>query len=375
MLLASRGGWRDLSYAVAASLAVILGAPYLGQVRGWVQDALPGHYRWIVAAIVVLGAGAAVVAAVARIRDRKLGRYLLLAAALGIAVAYARGARTGNPDQRSRRAVPFRRVRCGDLPVPPGVAASRRWSGAGAAAVRRPGRGDSDEWFQWFVPSRVGELHDVLINAVAVVCGLLFSLGVHPPMLRRRRSLAGGGRSRPGAGRGRPDGSGVRRFGSSRLRGRRSRVGTFRSRFDRRGADAARSRARRPLAGAAAAHLAPGLPARTITWPKAQWHVQRRNEAARGNGLGGRAWHENTILETFFTPVLDLGFRWAPDAGGSRRQANALPDRASYRSDADAISDHGHRQIDLWAPVALIVAGLSVLGFGKTRPRSRGFAS
>ena len=64
---------RDLLLAVAASLAVVLGAPYVGQIRGRIQDALPGQYRTIVAAIVIGAVIAALVAAVARIREGRFG--------------------------------------------------------------------------------------------------------------------------------------------------------------------------------------------------------------------------------------------------------------------------------------------------------------
>ena len=37
--------------------------------------------------------------------------------------------------------------------------------------------GTADEWLQWFIPNRVGEIADVLLNGIAIGCGLLFSLG------------------------------------------------------------------------------------------------------------------------------------------------------------------------------------------------------
>ena len=50
-----------------------------------------------------------------------------------------------------------------------------------------------DEWFQWFVPARVGEMRDVFMDGIAIGCGLLFSLGVAPPgrfsLERAARSL------------------------------------------------------------------------------------------------------------------------------------------------------------------------------------------
>ncbi len=39
----------------------------------------------------------------------------------------------------------------------------------------------AEEWLQWFIPNRVGEINDVLLNLVAILCGLLFSLGIDPP--------------------------------------------------------------------------------------------------------------------------------------------------------------------------------------------------
>ena len=41
--------------------------------------------------------------------------------------------------------------------------------------------GTLEEWLQWFIPGRVGDMRDVFLNAAAIVCGLLFSYGVDPP--------------------------------------------------------------------------------------------------------------------------------------------------------------------------------------------------
>jgi hypothetical protein len=41
--------------------------------------------------------------------------------------------------------------------------------------------GTLDEWLQWFIPVRVGEMNDVLLNLAAIGCGLLFSIGLDPP--------------------------------------------------------------------------------------------------------------------------------------------------------------------------------------------------
>jgi hypothetical protein len=41
--------------------------------------------------------------------------------------------------------------------------------------------GAAEEGYQWFLPARVGELKDVWLNGVVIVCGLLFALGASPP--------------------------------------------------------------------------------------------------------------------------------------------------------------------------------------------------
>ncbi len=32
--------------------------------------------------------------------------------------------------------------------------------------------GTADEWLQWFIPNRVGEIADILLNGIAIGCGL-----------------------------------------------------------------------------------------------------------------------------------------------------------------------------------------------------------
>src|SRR5262249_14955125 len=40
--------------------------------------------------------------------------------------------------------------------------------------------GIADEAFQWFIPDRIGELRDVLLNSVAIACGLLVVVAIEP---------------------------------------------------------------------------------------------------------------------------------------------------------------------------------------------------
>ena len=73
--------------------------------------------------------------------------------------------------------------------------------------------GTADEWLQWFIPNRVGEIADVLLNGVAIGCGLLFSLGADPParfrtdciLARARASAVSAAADDPGDRRVLPD--------------------------------------------------------------------------------------------------------------------------------------------------------------------------
>jgi VanZ family protein len=46
-----------------------------------------------------------------------------------------------------------------------------------------------DEWFQWFIPVRAGEVWDLLLNIVASGCGLLVAVAIALP---RRLTLGRG---------------------------------------------------------------------------------------------------------------------------------------------------------------------------------------
>lgn len=347
---------RDLIVAVTASLAVILGAPYIGQIRGRVQEALPGQYRTIVATIVIGAAIAALIAAVARIRERRLLRYASLAAAFLIAIAYARATRTGNADQDLVEQFHF--VEYGLVTYLFYRVWRRRGDRASLALPLCAGLvvGIADEWFQWFIPSRVGELHDVFINAVAVGCGVLFSVGVHP----LRRAAASANETRLIA-------AGVAAvvlaaavFLDSVHVGHvimDPRVGSFRSQFDTQALTvAAADRAARWRTEPPASTN--GIAREDHYLTEGQWHVQRRNEAAGGTD-GWRAWHENMILETFFAPVLELGSRWSEEAR-AQAEMQALPDGASYVSNAEPYPIYAMNKWVYWSVTMGFLAAIWV---------------
>src|SRR5687767_2799355 len=76
--------------AVVISLALVLAAPFIGELRRTVQDALPGQYVWIVNGVVGLAGAAVALSAVLRIRERRLARYGLIAVAVTIAIVFTR---------------------------------------------------------------------------------------------------------------------------------------------------------------------------------------------------------------------------------------------------------------------------------------------
>ena len=183
--------------ALLASALIVFGSPYAGQLRGALQSSFPDQYRWIVGGVVAVAALVAIVSAVGRLRRQRplesvghgslavaqaLGlRYASIALAVTMSAIYARAVSSGNPDVDVVEAFHF---------VEYGLVAYlfyRAWrsrpdlSGVVFAACAGLAVGVADEWVQWFVPGRVGEMHDVALNAVAVGCGLLFSMAVRPP--------------------------------------------------------------------------------------------------------------------------------------------------------------------------------------------------
>ncbi len=354
--------------ALAASAAVVLGASAIGQARAAVQSALPGQYRAIVAVAVVLAVAGASAAAVARIRDRRPLRFGLIAAALSIAAAYALAIRTGNADQDLVEQFHF--VKYGLITW----LFHRVWRGrddglslalplcAGTIA------GVADEAFQWFVPTRVGELHDVLINMVASISGVLFSAGLHPPRTfravadaRGRWLLAVGTSAALLA---------VTAFVDVVHLGHEVRAdgALFRSTFAAAGLVAAAERRARDWRVAAPV-IEAGIAREDHYLSEGQWHVQRRNDAVR-DGDAWSAWNENRILESYFAPVLALGAAWPPEQHDAMRPGAATaPD--PYVSDAHPYPIYN---VDRWlvrGAAAVAVGVMMLLAARRTAHRPR----
>jgi len=357
--------------AVAASIVVVFGAPYLGQLRGAIQRTLPGQYRLIIGGAIALAIAAALGAALIRIRDRRLLRYGLVIAALGGGAIYAVMTATGNAavDVVER----FHFVEYGFITF----LFYRAWQDrANIEALLFPLLagvivGTLDEGFQWLVPARVGELHDVLLDGAAVACGLAFSLGLDPPAsltlavdTRTRRTIGafvaatfaivamffyvvhlGYEVDDPDTGRF------LSRFSADELRA------AARDRGERWKADPPSTLHRMSVEDH---YLAEGV-----------WHIQRRNE-----GTGLHTWKENLILERFFDPVLQYptystpsGARW-PTEQRANVEAQYEHDPSPYISAANPYPIYTWNPMAFWATTAVVIA-VAVFGIMKVGTRDR----
>jgi VanZ family protein len=309
-----------LVIAVAASVALILGAPAIGSARSALRAAFPGAFSRLIEsglALVVLGAFAV---GVAGIRTRRAVRYGALAAA--VAVAWAYSAATGNPDPAIRAVERVHFVEFGLI----AWLFQRAWRDRpDASALLAPFlaasiAGIADEAYQWFLPARVGELADVALNGVAIGCGLLIGWALSPPPALTARWTGASMRL-------------VARLIALAILALAAFVhivhlgvaidgpgfGRFDSRYTAPELDALA--ADRAAAWRAAPPLVrpPRFSREDQYMTEGLQHAQARNTAwDAGDAL--TAWRENLILERFFAPVLDTpsyvakaGHRWPPE--------------------------------------------------------------
>ena len=352
-----------LALAVVASIVVALGAPYTGQIRGAIQDALPGQYRLIIGGVVVIGVAMAVTVALLRIKEQRRVRYGLLTFAVGGGALYAQATATGNAnvDVVER----FHLVEYGALTW----LYYRAWHDRGdLTSVVFPAFaaftvGIFDEGLQWLVPARVGELHDVLLNGMSITCGLVFSLGLAPvrtmhwwPDRDGRRSLA--------------------LFASAVF----VALATF-FHVVHLGHEIDDPQAGRFLSRYTAEELLAASRDRAVRWQSAPpsqlhrtsiedhylaegvWHVQRRNEVEDPQ----RVWHENLILEKYFAPVLDFptystpaGAKWAAEQRANA-EALAKTEASDYRSAANPYPIYIWNPLLFWICVIAAIAAMAGL--------------
>jgi hypothetical protein len=368
-----------LALALLVSAGVILSSPFIRDIRDWIRATFPGQYATIVAAAVAIAIAIALIVAVARIRERRAFRYAAILAALALGTAYAAWNAQGIPEVDAVERVHF--VEYGIVTL----LFYRVWRPRGdASMIVMPvlagiAVGTLEEWLQWFIPGRVGDMRDVFLNIAAIVCGLLFSIGVNPP-----RRLADATAFRAGSLRS----VGVVAAGVALLFAtfvysvhvgteiRDRDAGSFRSRYD-------------------AAALGRLSQDRVVEWqrhppierPRSRsredqymseglLHVSERNRRWEAGDFV-TAWHENLILEKYFAPVLDTpsyisrtGHRWPPGqrADGEQRARTATAAGApAFVSKADVAEGRHFIRIwpasIFWIVVACIVSGTLAVCF------------
>ena len=366
--------------ACACAAAVVLGSPLVGELRNALLRAAPRYYVLVISAGVIAGAVAVLVACLRAIREDRARRMGILASSVALALVSFAVLRSGNANVDAVEAFHF--VEYGGLALLffPFGQSGARWEAYLQAGLATTAVGVADEWFQWFVPGRAGEWHDVLFDLLATVCGLLLCLALD---VRSRRSLD------------RPQRRGLRLGGAAAavllLLGaflatlhlgheiRDPDIGVFRSRFSDARLQELGAERRREWGGGP-----PPVGGRYDREDQyeaeALWHVRRRNFGMDTDRHGDPAeldiaWRENQILERHFTAVLDaasaagaVGHRLAPEqlADVDARRAHGT---APFRSDAEALP------IYTWSPVVfwMIVGGLAaaVLGAGVLLDRTR----
>jgi len=167
--------------AIAGSLVLVLSAPFIGYVRAWIRLNFPGQFVRVVGALIAVLGVTAIGLALARVRERRLVRYGAIAGALACAAGYSAVTATGRPEVDVVERFHF--IEYGLITF----LFYRAWRPLeDASIVILPVLaglivGTADEWLQWFIPNRVGELDDIFLNGIAIACGLVFSLGADPP--------------------------------------------------------------------------------------------------------------------------------------------------------------------------------------------------
>jgi VanZ like family len=363
--------------AIAVSLAIALSSPFLGQIRSSIRSAFPRQFVWIVGGLVAAAVLAALVAAVMRVTERRGLRYASLAASIVAAAAFTRWHASGVPDVDVVEVFHF--VEYGLITL----LFYRAWRPVEDASIfilpflAAMIAGTIDEALQWFVPARVGEVNDVLLNGVAIGCGLLFSFGVDPPARVSRRlapgSLARIGRVAFAAGLSLAAFVHIVHLGYLVSD---AEAGSFVSRYSR----VELERLDRDKREAWQAHPLPQTLQRISRedqyMSEGVVHVQERNRQwTAGNARD--AWQENLILEKYFDAVLDApsyvsatGHRWpaAQRADAATRLATNrgvagstdLP-AGAYVSQAYPYPLYLWSKRRFWMSVAPILAGLLLI--------------
>jgi hypothetical protein len=362
------GRFRATPFVLASGVAaaLILAAPFIGEIRRAILLRFPGQFVRIIGGIVIVTIGAAVLTAIARIRDRRVWRYGAIAASLAVGIGYALAIRTGDPQVDAVERFHF--VEYGLVTL----LFYRAWRpAADVSALVLPVLagvlvGSLEEWFQWFIPARIGDVRDVFLNCVAIACGLMFSVALDPPQdfsptltresLRRVGAFAAAVLVVFAA------------FYQSVHLGYQI-VGdrwSFRSAFTSAALDA-RAADRTERWRNTFVERPRRLSGEDQYATEGLWHVQHRNRAWE-TGDFNAAWHENLILERYFAPVLDTGsyvsrtgHRWAADhRAEAERRVVAAETANRYESHAHPSAIHLWPRNVYWTVVICLAATLAM---------------
>ncbi len=358
--------WMRFLPAVAVSVALVLAGPAIGQVRSALLAAFPSSYRLILLSVVLAVVLTFVTVALVRIRERRAMRFACLAAALVIATSYSWVTSTGDASVDAVERFHF--VEYGLITL----LFYRAWLPAGNGSVlvlpvlAAHTVGICEEWLQWFVPARVGEVRDVVLNLWAIGCGLLLSIALDPPpTLTLALSRASWSR--------------VKRFAAfvfvvfalffhSVHLGYRiddGEGGMFRSYYTSDG-----------LARHAQARVERWRADPPMTWSRYSRedqyfsegivHVRARNRCFE-QGEIACAWRENAILERYYAPILDapsyvsaIGHRWSAEQRHDAEQRRNAPAAAAPADRDDSIIYTWSKPI-FWVAIALAVGALLLL--------------
>ena len=355
--------------AGAASAAIVLASPFMGQLQSLLRSSVSTRtYVLVLGGIVAGSIVVAIVVAFIRNRGHRGPRITAMVAALLLGVAYANVMSTGDPTTDAVERVHF--IEYGAI----AVLFYRVWRRAGdVSALVLPLLcgvivGTLDEWLQWFIPYRVGEMHDVFLNFTALGCGVLFGIALEPPPSFSWR----------------PSRQGIARMGAAAAAAVVVFAGFVSSvhvgyTLDVDGIGQFQSQ-----------HTVDELQVlqadRTSRWKayppigirrlsredqyldEALWHVRERNRRWEA-GDASAAWHENLILERFFVPVLDSKTYVSPE--GTRWPAEHRADALTraQRSPAPFVSAAAPRMIYTW-PKPLywgIVGAITLMCLSLTR--------
>ncbi len=348
---------------MTVAAVLILSAPYVGQVRGYIRQVFPGQFVLVVGGLIAAGLAAALLAARLKIRDHRTRRYGAIAVALLIATAYAIQRAGDNPESNVVELFHF--LQYGLVTF---LFYRAWWSRGDLSIVLLPVLaglivGTIEEGLQWLIPNRVGEMNDVLLNLVAIGTGLLFSLAVDPP------------ESRPAA-----LGEASRRRVVFTATGalltfavffhvvhlghtvRDGEVGEFVSRYSRETLVGLQRRK-------ASEWKADPPPARLVRLSREDQyltegiqHVRWRNKLWDAGDVRG-GWLENRILEQYFAPVLDTpthegaGHRWPPEQrADAETRVAAAHDVAPYVSGAYPYPVYAWSRGWFWLAVVTLAA-------------------